>query len=251
MPVGGAAWRRAWQREARLLARVRRAAWRLAMAELERTWAIASASAAGVSLRKLAAAAGLGPTRVHQLVHGTQLDGLDAALGELRLRYGWPAPEDPDGQGDLGDEDLVGRDLIADRLQDEVEWLRACAAWLAQLDGGRFPPVVNLRPDRDFPDTYNLVVDLGRVRRVLLRIAADVEELARARRVEDLDRAAIDPDGRAERRRRLAEPPLAFPSHGTSIKQFREALYRYELERWRRGEADAPPTSRGIFPPGD
>ena len=43
---------------------------------------------------------------------------------------------------------------------------------------------------------------------VIDRIAADVDELARARRVEDLDTAAVLPDRRAERRRRLAEPDL-------------------------------------------
>jgi hypothetical protein len=46
----------AWRRESRLLARVRRAAWRREMAELERRWAIASAHADGVSIRKIAAA---------------------------------------------------------------------------------------------------------------------------------------------------------------------------------------------------
>jgi hypothetical protein len=105
--------------------------------------------------------------------------------------------------------------VIADRLRDEVEWLRDCARWLAQLELGRYPPVVNMRPDTD-REGYNLIVDAARIRRILLRIAADVDELARARRVEDLDTAAVDPDRRAERRRRLAEPPLAFPAHGTS-----------------------------------
>jgi hypothetical protein len=75
--------------------------------------------------------------------------------------------------------------------------------------------------------------------------------LARARRVEDLDHAAVRPDARAERRRRVAEPPLAFPAHGTSIKQFREALYQFERERWRRGETDAHPLDRGLFPASD
>jgi AcrR family transcriptional regulator len=68
VPIGSEQWRRAWQRERRLLDRVRRAAWRREMAELERTWAIAGAHAEGVSLRKIAAAAGLGPTRVHAVV---------------------------------------------------------------------------------------------------------------------------------------------------------------------------------------
>ena len=79
-----------------VLARVRRAAWQREMAELERTWAIASAHAEGVSIRKIAAAARLGPTRVHAIVRDADIDSLDAALGELRSLYGWPAPEDPE-----------------------------------------------------------------------------------------------------------------------------------------------------------
>ena len=172
--IGSEEWRRAWRRESRLLSRVRRAAWRREMAELERTWAIASAHADGVSLRKIAAAAGLGATRVHAIVRDADLNSLDAALGELRSLYGWPAPEDPDGSRD---DELGGRELIAERLGDEVEWLRDCAGWLAQLDHGEHPPVINLRPEADHPDRCNIVVDLGRARRVLLRIAADVEEL--------------------------------------------------------------------------
>lgn len=216
------------------------------MAELERTWAIASAHAAGVSLRKIAAAAGLGPTRVHAVVQQADLDELDAAVGELRSLYGWPAPEDPDGSRD---QELSGRELISQRLADEVQWLRDCARWLAQLDLGAYPPVTNLRPEVDHPERYNVVVDVGRVRRVLLRVASDIDELARARSVEELDQAAVDPDQRAERRRRLAEPPLAFPAHGTSTKQWRQALYDFELERWRRGETDAHPFDRDIYPP--
>ncbi len=202
--------------------------------------------AAGVSLRKIAAAAGLGATRVHAIVRDADLDGLDAAVGELRSLYGWPAPEDPDGSRD---EELAGRGLIAERLADEVEWLRDCARWLAQLDVGTYPPVTNLRPESDHPDRCNVIVDLGRVRRVLLRIAADIDELARARTVEELEHAQVEPDVRAERRRRLAESPLAFPAHGTSIRQYRQALYDFEKERWRRGEADSHPFDRDIYPP--
>jgi len=216
------------------------------MAELERTWAIASAHAEDVSIRKIAAAAGLGPTRVHAIVRDADLDGLDTALGELRSLYGWPAPEDPDGSRD---EELAGRELIAERLVDEVRWLRDCAAWLEQLELGEYPPVVNLRPEADDPDRCNIVIDLGRVRRVLLRIASDIDELARARTVADLEHAQIDLDVRAERRRRLAESPLAFPAHGRSIRQYRQALYEFEKERWHRGETDSHPLDRGIDPP--
>jgi hypothetical protein len=81
----------AGRRERRVLTRVSRAGWRLEQAERERVQALVSARAEGVSIRKLAAAAGLSPSRVHQLVAGADLDVLDAALGELRAA-GWPAP---------------------------------------------------------------------------------------------------------------------------------------------------------------
>ena len=73
------------------------------------------------------------------------LDELDAALGELRAA-GWPAPEDPDGDADA---ELDGRDLICDRLLDEVGWLRQCAGWLTHLHTKGFPSAVNLRPEGD------------------------------------------------------------------------------------------------------
>ena len=46
----------------RVLARVSRAAWRLDQAERERTWALVSARAEGISIRTLAAAIGLSPS---------------------------------------------------------------------------------------------------------------------------------------------------------------------------------------------
>jgi hypothetical protein len=94
----------------------RTAVWRLEQAERERSWALASARAEGVSIRALAAAAGLSSSRVHQIVAAADLDELDAALGELRAT-GWPDPEDPDGDDDAV---LDGRELIADRLVDEA-----------------------------------------------------------------------------------------------------------------------------------
>ena len=82
-----------------------------------------------------------------------------------------------------------------------------------------YPPVINLRPEADHPDRCNIVVHVGRVRRVLLRIAADIDELARVRSIEDLEHAQVDGDVRAERRRRPAESPLAFPAHGRRIRE--------------------------------
>ena len=92
-------------------------------------------------------------------------------------------PEDSDGDDDA---ELDGRDLICDRLLDEVSWLRQCSGW----------------PTR----RALVVIDLPRVTAILDRIAADIDKLARARRVQDLATAAVLPDPRAERRRRLAEP---------------------------------------------
>ena len=76
-----------------------------------------------------------------------------------------------------------------------------------------------------------------------------IDELARARSVEELEHAQVDRDVRAERRRRLAESPLAFPAHGRSVRPYRQALYEFEKERWRRGEADSHPFDRDIYPP--
>jgi hypothetical protein len=196
----------AGRRERRVLTRVSLAAWRLEQAERERTWALVSARAEGISIRTLATAAGLSPSRLHQIVAVADLDALDAALGELRAA-GWPAPEHPDSGEDT---ELGGRDTIADRLSDEVSWLRQCADWLAHLDADSYPPAVNLRPSADWPDRALVAVDLARVAADIDRIAADVDEVARARRVQDLTTAAVLPDPRAERRRRLAEPDLEF-----------------------------------------
>jgi hypothetical protein len=196
----------AWRRQRRVLRRVSRAAWRLEQAEAERSWALVSARAEGISIRTLAKAAGLSPAQVHQITTGANLDELDAMLGELRAA-GWPVPEDPDGDDDA---ELDGRDLIADRLCDEVGWLRQCAQWLTCLQTEDYPPAVNLRPAADWSGRAIVAVDLARVAAVIDRIAADVDELARARRAQDLTTAAVLPGRRAERRRRLAEPDLEF-----------------------------------------
>ena len=226
------------RRERRVLRRVSRAAWRLEQAERERAWALASARAEGVSIRTLAAAAGLSPARVHQVTAAADLDALDAALGELRAA-GWPAPEDPGGDDDA---ELDGRELICDRLLDEVDWLRQCAGWLTCLHTSEFPPAVNLRPDGDHPDRALVVVDLPRVAAIVQRIAADVDELARARRVADLDAAAALPDRRAERRRRVAEPDLDFREfcRRSKLPRSERSWDLFAAERCRRGEAGIP-----------
>src|SRR5664280_828387 len=168
----------AGRRQRRVLARVSRAAWRLRSAEREREWAMASARAQGVSIRLLAAAVGLSATRVHQLLADVDLDELDVMLSQLR-EVGWPAPADPDAAEDL---ELDGRELVADRLEDEVDWLRQVASWLVHLDAAGYPPAVNPRPSQDWPERALVAVDLARAAAVLDRVAADVGELARGRR---------------------------------------------------------------------
>ena len=112
------------------------AAWRLDQAERERTWALVSARAEGISIRTLATAVGLSPSGCTRSVAAADLDALDAAPGELQAA-GWPAPEDLDSGEDT---ELDGRDNIADRLSDEVSWLRQRAGWLSHLDADSYPP---------------------------------------------------------------------------------------------------------------
>ena len=179
---------------------------------------------------------------------GDDLDALDAALGELRAA-GWPAPEDPDSDEDT---DLDGRDHLADRLLDEVNRLRQCAGWVRHLYGGGYPPAVSLHPSADWPDRAVVAVDLARVAAVIDRIAADVDELARARRAGDLNTAAVLPDRRAERRRRLAEPDLEFRAFcarkglpASSTPQLERAWDAWQAERYQRGETGQRPGYTG------
>ncbi len=129
-----------------------------------------------------------------------------------------------------------------------MSWLRQCAGWLAQLDADSYPPAVSLRPSADWPDRAIVAVGLARVAAVIDRIAADVDELARARRARDLDTAAVLPDPRAERRRRLAEPDLEFRAFCTrrrlpasSTPQLERAWDAWQAERYQRGEIDQRP----------
>ena len=97
-----------------------------------------------------------------------------------------------------------------------------------------------------------MAVDLARVAAVIDRIAADVDEPARARRVRDLAAATVLPDRRAERRRRLAEPDLelrAFCARkglpASSTPQLERAWDAWQAERYRRGETAQRPGCTG------
>ena len=164
-----------------------------------------------------------------------------------RRAAGWPAPEHPDSGEDT---ELGGRDTIASRLSDEVGWL--CADWLAHLDADSCPPAISLRPSADWPDRAVVAAGFARVAAVIDRIAADVDELARARRAQDLTTAAVLPDPRAERHRRLAEPDLEFRAFCTrrrlpasSTPQLERAWDTWQAERYQRGEISQRPGYTG------
>jgi hypothetical protein len=102
-----------------------------------------------------------------------------AAFGELRAE-GWSAPEDPDSDEDT---DLDGRDHLADRLSDEVDWLRSARAGSGSSTGAAARRRSTCARPPTGRDQAVVAVDLARVAAVIDRITADVDELARARRV--------------------------------------------------------------------
>jgi hypothetical protein len=99
---------------------------------------------------------------------------------------------------------------------------------------------VNLRPDEDWPGTYYVPVDQARIVRVLQRIAHDLEELARARRVADMSTGTDEVDPRLRLRRRLAEPPIKLQRKGSSIRQGQQAWEEYE-DQHRKAGLPVPP----------
>jgi hypothetical protein len=94
-----------------------------------------------------------------------------------------------------------------------------------------------------------VAVDLARVAAVIDRIAADVDELARARRVQDLTTAAALPDPRGRNAAGgLAEPDLEFRAFCTrrrlpasSTPQLERAWDAWQAERYQRGEISQRP----------
>jgi len=106
------------------------------------------------------------------------------------------------------------------RVAEEVEVLRWCLDWLAQLERGEMV-VANLRPDTE--DATEFVrFDQARVRRVLARIAADLDTLARHGPATDTERPEEPTDPRTRHRRRLAESDEK--PRGRTAKEQRDAL---------------------------
>jgi hypothetical protein len=192
------AWRQRVRREHQLIARLRLATTRLADADRERIGAIVAAQEAGLSIRQTARATGLSPTRVHQLLKADEAREIPVWLSQL------PDEGRPPHAADREADPSAVQHPIQRRLAAEVEVLRWCLAWLERLEHEDHV-VVNLRPESE-EETEFVPFDRPRVLRVLARMAADLDELARRPRENTEAWAASQEALRARHRQRLAEP---------------------------------------------
>jgi hypothetical protein len=111
------------KREQQLMDRLRMAAVHFTDAQIERAWAITSAHQSGLSIRRIAAATHLSPSRVHQVLNSAETADMPAWLSRLRE----------------GDSPLE----MCGRLAEEVKILRRSIDWLGQMERGE--SVVRLR----------------------------------------------------------------------------------------------------------
>ena len=202
------------RREQQLKARLRLATTRLTAAEQERIWAIVAAHRAGLSIRQIAATTGLSRSRIHQLLQNTEAQEIPTWLSHLRTL-------DKAGNSGQDAEPSAAPARIQAHLADEVEVLQWCLDWLERLERGE-QVVVNLRPDTEDATEY-VQFDQARVRRVLARIAADLDTLACPGVEVAITHPEQEIDPRARHRQRLAEPEEQ-PRRGRTAKEQREAL---------------------------
>jgi len=185
------------RREQQLLTRLRLAMTRLADAERERIWAIVAAKEAGLSIRQIARATGVSPTRIHQLLQVDEAREIPVWLSQLQDHSLAPAG---DPEGAPPEPSPPSRP----RLADEAEVLRWCITWLERLEQADHV-VVNLRP-ASAEATEFVPFDRPRVLRVLARIAADLDELACPPLATATETVADQDAPDVRHRRRLAEP---------------------------------------------
>lgn len=176
------------QQQQQQLERLQRATDRLEAAQQERVWAITSVHRAGLSIRQIAAATRLSPTRIHQLLQDPEAQNIPAWLSQLEAT----TSKSQDGTGE-------SETTLRDRLAAEVEVLRWCIGWLEKLQRGE-RVVVNLRPDSD-PQTEFVQFDQAQVLRVLARVTNDLDHLTR-----QSSGLAEPPDQVLDHRQRLAIP---------------------------------------------
>jgi hypothetical protein len=202
-----------------MIARLRLAITRLADAERERIWAIVAAKEAGLSIRQIARAIDVSPTRIHQLLQAHEIPVWLRQLQDHRLAHG----VEPSG------ETIPPQRSGQTHLADEVEVLRWCLAWLERLEQDAHV-VVHLRPV-SAETTEFVPFDRPRVLRVLTRIAADLDALTQSALASTAAVQQENPDVR--HRRRLAEPEV--PPRRLSRQEERAAL---------RQAAGLPPYTR-------
>ena len=179
-------------REQQLMDRLRTATVHFADAQIERAWAITSAHRSGLSIRRIASATDLSPSRVHQVLNSAEATDMPAWLSHLRETDRRSVGKDEAGPAGSNSE-------MRSRLAAEVKVLRRCIDWLGRMERGE-SVVVNLRLDTD-ENTEYVSFDQARVMRILGRIASDLEDLAAGRKnPQDQDNPA------ARHRRQLAEP---------------------------------------------
>jgi hypothetical protein len=180
-------------REQQLMDRLRTATVHFTHAQIERAWAISSAHQSGLSIRRIASATDLSPSRVHQVLNSAEATDMPAWLSRLRESDRCFVGKDEAGPASSNAE-------MCSRLAAEVNVLRRCIDWLGRMERGE-SVVVNLRLDTD-ENTEYVSFDHARVMRILGRIASDLEGLATGRQ--------ISPEGEgnptARHRRQLAEP---------------------------------------------
>jgi len=199
--------------EQQIKKRLRLATARLHEAEQERIWAIVAARDAGLSIRQIATAMGLSRSRIHQLLQSAEAREIPTWLIHLRDR-------DHPAEGEADTEPSSSGTAVQACVAAEVEVLRWCLDWLAQLERGEIV-VVNLRPDTE--DATEFVrFDQARVRQVLARIAADLDTLARHGPATNTERPEGPTDPRTRHRRRLAESDEQ--PRGRTAKEQRDVL---------------------------
>jgi hypothetical protein len=186
------------QLEQRLIARLKTANIRFTDAQIERIWATVSAHQAGLSIRKIAGAAGLSSSRIHQLLNAPEAKEIPVWLSQLLQSSqgsgGKKKAERPEPETE-----------IRSGLAREVEVLRRCTDWLQRLERGE-SVVVNLRPDADV-ETEFVAFDRPRMVRILERIAADLDTLSLVPNDPHADKESNHYDPRARHRHELAELP--------------------------------------------
>ena len=106
-------------------------------ARIERAWALSSAHQSGLSIRPIAAATDLSPSRVHQILASAKAKDMPARLSRFRETDGVLAGNDEAGRAGSCAE-------MFSRLAAEVKVLRCCIDWLGRMERGE-NVMVNLR----------------------------------------------------------------------------------------------------------